>query len=104
MSKVHRGTLRLSTNAFLELTRGPESATEVSEWDDFIVSKMVEANLIGPVLSNLAEGAIGCTDYSGTDFLRESIRIIVPALVAGLDVATPHVRCVRSCDWAEMQI
>ena len=32
------------------------------------------------------------------------LRIIVPALVAGLGVATPHVRCVRSCDWAEMQL
>jgi hypothetical protein len=105
MSKLHRGTLRLSSNVFLDPTRGPESAAEVSEWDDFIVSNMAEANLIGPVLSNLAQGAIGCTDYSGTEFfIREPLRIIVPALVACLDAATPHVRCARSCDWGTMQL
>ena len=104
MSKVHRGTLRLSSNAFLELTRGPESAAEVSAWDDIIVSKMADANLASPALSNLAHGAIGCTDYSGTDFFREPLRIIAPALAARLDAATPHVRCVRSCDWGTMQL
>ena len=76
MSKVHRGTLRLSSNAFLELTRGPESAAEVSEWGDFMVSKMAEANLVITVLSNLAHGAIACTDYSRTDFFRESLSLI----------------------------
>ena len=80
------------------------SAAEVSEWGDFIVSKMVEANLVSAVLSNLAHGATGCTDYSGTDFFSESLRIIAPARAARLDVATAHVRCARSCDWGAVQL
>jgi hypothetical protein len=88
---------------FLE-NRGPENLTELSQWDEFIVQKAMSAGLAGRMVEMLMGGCIMNSDYSGADFTRESVRIIMMSMYAAFGLPLPPTEHVRSCDWGALQM
>ncbi len=84
-----------------EELQGPESLEELGQWDTFVAKKIVEfgSGHAQRAMENMKFGLAVTTDYSGVDFPRESLRIVVPALAEAMGIdAAPAVHFLRSCD------
>ena len=68
-----------SSLGFFE-NQGPETIEELAQWDDRLIAHCRKLGLAARAMDTVRSGMLASTDYSGFDFPKEPVRIVVSAL------------------------